>query len=352
MEKDISKVHTHEELDQLLDNSKLFITDTFAEPPEVIKVGDSVIATLGNFSASTGKAKSKKTFNISALVASALSKTPILMYKTSLPASKNKILYIDTEQSACHCLKVMKRIFRLAGLPMTKHPDNLEFLMLRMYPPEKRLAMIEREIYKADDIGLVIIDGIRDLAYDINSPSEATTLISRLMKWTDERKIHIHTVLHQNKTDDNSRGHLGTELNNKAETVLQVVKDNDNKELSVVSAVHIRDIEFEPFAFTINADALPELVDDYESNSPASPKKFFSYTELSADEHRKALDIAFKDEKEQGYAELMESLQRGYAAIGYNYGTNKIKQLKVFLSNKQMVYQRAKRYSYNPDFYY
>ena len=31
------------------------------------------------------------------------------------------------------------------------------------------------------DVGLLIIDGIRDLMYDINSPSESTDLINLLM---------------------------------------------------------------------------------------------------------------------------------------------------------------------------
>lgn len=70
----------------------------------------------------------------------------------------------------------------------------------------------------------MIIDGIRDFVYDINSPSEATKIITMLMQWTDERQIHIHAILHQNKGDENTRGHIGTELNNKAETVLLVEK--------------------------------------------------------------------------------------------------------------------------------
>jgi hypothetical protein len=36
-----------------------------------------------------------------------------------------------------------------------------------------------------------------------------------------QKVIHIHTILHQNKADENARGHIGTELNNKAETVLE-----------------------------------------------------------------------------------------------------------------------------------
>lgn len=98
----------------------------------------------------------------------------------------------------------------------------MQFLALRKHTPEERLAIVECAIYHTDRLGLVIIDGIRDLVYDINSPVEATTVISKLMQWTDERQLHLHTVLHQNKSDDNARGHIGTELNNKAETVIQI----------------------------------------------------------------------------------------------------------------------------------
>lgn len=61
------------------------------------------IGTLGKFSASTGKAKSKKTFNLSAIVAAALCDRPVLCYTASLPENKRNILYVDTEQSAYHC---------------------------------------------------------------------------------------------------------------------------------------------------------------------------------------------------------------------------------------------------------
>ena len=36
------------------------------------------------------------------------------------------------------------------------------------------------------------------------------------MQWKDDRQIHIHTVLHQNKNDEHARGPIGTELNTKA----------------------------------------------------------------------------------------------------------------------------------------
>ena len=52
----------------------------------------------------------------------------VLRYVAELPEDKLKILYVDTEQSPYHCLKVRKRILRMAGLPDDRDNENLEFL--------------------------------------------------------------------------------------------------------------------------------------------------------------------------------------------------------------------------------
>lgn len=54
-------------LSNILSASQIRATDTYETPPQIIWIDNSTIATLGNFSASTGKAKSKKTFNVSAV---------------------------------------------------------------------------------------------------------------------------------------------------------------------------------------------------------------------------------------------------------------------------------------------
>ena len=336
---------------ELWQDARLQVTDEFAAPPVMLRVGDSIVGTLGNFTASTGKAKSKKTFNVCAIVASALCNDKVLHYAASLPDNKRKILYADTEQSKFHCQRVQKRILRLAGLPTGKQPETLEFLSLRKFSPKIRLGIIEEAISHIENLGLVVIDGIRDLAYDINSPSEATDLITKLMQWSDERQIHIHTVLHLNKGDDNTRGHLGTELNNKAETVLQITKDDFDKDISSVAAMYIRDIDFEPFAFRINENGLPELENDYQPKQSAS-QKGFDYKEVSEAKHREALENLFSEAEQVSYSSLIGSLQKSYTAVGYSFGTNKAKLLKIFLENKRMIIKDGKAYRFNPDFHY
>ena len=120
--------------------SLIHVTDEFTLPPVVLQAGEAIIGTLGNFSVSTGKAKAKKTFNVSAIVAAALIYGKVLEYQASFPESKRTILYFDTEQSPYHCQLVMQRILRLAKLPIDKEPQNLKFSHLRAIadPNERR----------------------------------------------------------------------------------------------------------------------------------------------------------------------------------------------------------------------
>lgn len=337
--------------------SRLSVTKTYEMSPEIIKANNSVIGTLGNFSASIGKAKSKKTFNVSAIVAAALMNGSVLRYTASLPDDKRRVLYVDTEQSPYHCQKVIRRILRMCGLPEDKDHENLEFLALRKYSPEERIEITRQAIYNLPDVGLVIIDGIRDFVYDINSPSESTKIITLLMQWTDERQIHIHAILHQNKGDENARGHIGTELNNKAETVLLVEKDSQNHDTSCVKSVHIRAMDFEPFAFRINSEALPELMDGYvignREGGKSKRQKFDPYADISEQHHRIALETVFSKQPTYGYNELTEALKEAYALVGIRLSNNKASDLISMLKCKRMIVQDSSRkYSYNPDFVY
>lgn len=354
--KDYSQLVTSDSLASMMEEATISVSNSYTQSPEVLKIGDSVIGTLGNFSASIGKAKSKKTFNVSAIVASALSEGRVLHYRSEFPSDKRCILYIDTEQGRHHCQKVLNRILRLANLPADIDPENLKLLALRKYSPEERLAIVEYALDTIPNIGLVIIDSIRDFVYDINSPSEATRIISKLMQWTDDRQIHIHTIFHQNKNDEHARGHIGTELNNKAEAIMQIEVDKEDKSISIVEAVHIRDKEFEPFAFRINEQALPELVESYspKEKKVGRPKKdpFDPFRDIPESVHRNALELTFANGDISGYDQVREALQAGYANAGYKLSYNKSVDVLKFLTNKRMVVKEKNSYHFMSDYHY
>lgn len=336
-------------LSSILLSSLIRTTDTYLMPPQIIWIDNSAIATLGNFSASTGKAKSKKTFNVSAIVAAALKSGKVLNYRACLPEGKQRILYVDTEQSRFHCHNVLERILRLANLPTTCDSENLDFICLREYSPAVRLQVIDFALRQHDDYGLVIIDGVRDLMLDINNAAESVAVINKMMEWSSRYNLHIHCVLHLNKGDNNVRGHIGTEMGNKAETVLVVSKSSTMPQISEVRALHIREKEFQPFAFKVNDDSLPELTEDYElSEVDSKPKRRMSFRDLTEEQHRAALSIAFDDKPIRGFENVISAMIKAYDSIGFKRGRSvTIKMLQYLTNELRLVSKMDKLFYYD-----
>lgn len=287
------------------------------EPPAVISIVDDSgreipSMTRGSFSLMIGKAKSKKTFLCVLTIASYLG------YKNDRikghPKDRPRVLWFDTEMSPYHINLMLKRVCRILREP---DPVNLDTYTLRTCTTDERLKLIEYTIKSNPTASLVVIDGIRDLVYDINSPEEATATATRLMKWSAENDIHIINVLHQNKGDNNARGHLGTELVNKAESVLSVEVSEDPA-TSVVTAEYTRDIEFKPFSFTVNDDSLPEFCQMPERKEQIT---FNNPKLIPDDNHLQVLDQIYKRLKELPNATDLKDMVM--SAFNYSFGEKK-----------------------------
>lgn len=332
----------------ILKDSLIKATDTYKTPPQIIWIDNSTIATLGNFSASTGKAKAKKTFNVSAIVAASLVGGKVLNYRAHLPEGKRRILYVDTEQSRYHCHNVLERILRLAGLPTTADNENLDFICLREYTPSVRMEVIDYALRQNKGYGLVIIDGIRDLLLDINNASESVEVINKMMEWSSKYDLHIHCVLHLNKGDNNVRGHIGTEMNNKAETVLVISKNTANPDISEVEALHIREKEFKPFAFTVSEDGLPEVVNAYQPNGSGEKSPRMRFADITMEQHREALSSAFNEKPIKGFENVVRALMPAYENVGYKRGRSVIVRLLQYLiDDRKLIEKRDKLFFYD-----
>ena len=215
----------------------------------IIEHNGMMIATLGNLSAVVGAAKSKKTFLCTALVGGLLSERGDFGITPRLA----KVLWVDTEQSNLHARKVIERIHRLAGWSEQSNNGMLHSLTLREVEPKLRadLLYMAIELYKP---ALVVIDGISDLMYNTNDIEESERIVGQLMALSSDYNCHILCVLHTNPNSDKARGHIGSTLQRKAETVIFVHKVG---ECSVVEPQFCRNEEFEPFAFIIDEEGLP-----------------------------------------------------------------------------------------------
>ena len=299
--------------------------------------GQEILGTLGNFSLIIGKAKVKKSFFISIAISTSLSNDLMLeRFSNGLPNDKNEILYFDTEQSKYHVQKAVKRICELTNQPSLK---NLQTFYLRSLKPSERLQFIETEIYSNEKIGFVVIDGIKDLVTSINDEEQATMVVSKLMKWSEERNLHIVTVLHQNKSDTNARGHIGTELINKAETVLEVAKSEIDDSISVVTPMQCRNKEPEVFAFEINEFGLPIISENFELRTETKKNKF-DVTELEDYKKYQLLTEVFSNGESFSYTDLYRQLKFAYKSqLNKVIGDNRAKDLITDCKNRGWLIQ-------------
>ena len=322
-------------------------------PPEIaweIKDDSSeefnILGTHGNFSLVKGKAKSKKSFFINMAVSAAVGEG-VLQNKLRGPLKENcnQVLYFDTEQSKYHVQMAVKRICRQIDVDI---PNNLSTYGLRKSSPSERLKLVEHAIENTPKLGFVVIDGIRDLITSINDEVESTNMASKLLEWTERYNIHIVVILHENPGSDKARGHIGTELTNKAETVITVQIDKYDDDVSIVSAGFCRNKSFKPFAFKITDDGLPKIIEDYDIEMKAK-KKGFDVLNLSSEDKFQVLEKVFKNGNWFQHSELVNQI-RIVLDKSFNgrkgKGENKIKQLITESKNEGWLIQNGNRQPY------
>ena len=254
-----------------LDTLFLDITSDQDEERPILKQDDVTVFSRDAMSLITGKAKSRKTFFLSAIVASLAKKNEILTLKRCFPV---KTLWIDTEQSIFHFHKSVARAYEMANISIMQNCEDIIPLSFSILSTEQRVEKLKEAVeeYRPD---VIIIDGIRDFVLDINDVKESSRLKDLLMWIHHQYDCHICCVLHQNKGDSNARGHLGSELTNKSETVFSL----------------------DQFAFEIDEEtSLPKLCKN--STKMTRDKKLIP-----------ALEELFDEGKTYRYSELLPVLQ-------------------------------------------
>jgi hypothetical protein len=340
------------ELSKKLESCRIDILEIIP-PPEIaweIKDDDSgefnILGTHGNFSMVKGKAKSKKSFFINMAIAAAVGKGLLQnKLRSLLKDGFNQVLYFDTEQSKYHVQRAVKRICTQIDVDI---PNNLNTYGLRKSSPSERLKLAEYAIENTPSLGFVVIDGIRDLITSINDEAEASNIASKLLKWTEEYNIHIVVVLHENPGSDKARGHIGTELMNKAETVIALQVDKYDESVSSVSAGFCRNKAFKPFAFTITDDGLPKILEDYDIEMKSN-KKGFDVLTLNQNDKFILLQKVFENGEGFQHSELVTQIK---IVLDNRYkgtrgkGQSKIKQLITESKDNGWLIQDGNRQPY------
>jgi hypothetical protein len=220
------------QLDAALDECEFDYNNPPQPPEPILQLGDYIIGTPGNIVNIQGQAKSAKSAVVCATIAATLAnqrrQVDTLGITAGSPAGR-AVVHFDTEQSAHAHDALIRRAysraqqdekvpwlhsFRLAGREATMCWDIL-------------VSKILAAAAAHGGIKLVIIDGIADFCNDPNNPEESIGLVRKLHNLAMDYECVIITVLHENpgSAAGKTRGHLGSQLERKAETSLRLKKD-------------------------------------------------------------------------------------------------------------------------------
>lgn len=186
-----------------------------------LTVGNSVLATSGNFICFAGLPKTGKSTFISAIIASWAGSREIFTFRSHLHG--RRLAIFDTEQTAYDFNRTVKRIKKLA-----KTPDifsNIDAYLMREHGANAILSMINAYLKEnAGTTGMIIIDGILDCLNSFNDEAESKKLIRILKRWASVYDCCIVTVLHTSKQSGNTLGHYGSMSDRYAQSTLTIEK--------------------------------------------------------------------------------------------------------------------------------
>ena len=219
---------------------------------------------MGNISYVTAPPKSKKSFFISLLASVYLSDNNNFGGNIKGHRGNKCLIHFDTEQGHFHAARCFRRATDMANL---KDNGCYQTYALRTLTYKQRLEFIEWTLKEnkenGKEAGLVFIDGAADLVADANDLPSCNEMVAKLMQLSTRYNTHIMVVMHQNYGSSKlGTGHLGSFLEKKAETVIELELNTTNKDWVTVICRRSRGYSFETFSFSINEFGLPFVVGD------------------------------------------------------------------------------------------
>jgi hypothetical protein len=311
----------------LLQYDFLRITDKTAipYPIPIIKISGEIISTPEAITAISGQPKSGKSAFMSILIAGSIAPDGIdgLDQVEVLPNNEGKaVIHFETEQAPWKQQSNQRTILNRASL--TSCPDFFLSYNVRKLEIEALQPTVTGICQAASDqfkgIHSIYIDGIADFIKDPNNPEASFDIVKYLESIAQTYFCPIIVVVHTNPGSEKERGHLGSQVQRKAEGVLSVKKEGNISYL-------------DPKLLRHAGDDIPKIQFRYDYE-----KKYHVQCELENPKDRKAIE---KVTKLKELSEQIFSGQRSYkwgeaidavmklTALGRNTAINLFKEMKA-----------------------
>lgn len=185
-------------------------------------------------------------------VCAALLKTPesnrdLLDFKRNI-LTRYAVCYVDTERNLSDQLPYsLQQIQLKAGYTIEDHPYGFDYISLLEFAREERFEMLNMYLdYIRQKFPMhlfIILDVITDCVFNFNDTKDSMKLIDMMNQTINRFDVTFLCLIHENPGNtDKARGHLGTEILNKASTVIQIgfEKDSENHNTNLIKVNYLK----------------------------------------------------------------------------------------------------------------
>lgn len=218
----------------LLAPRRIRLCDAPEEPRAILTLAGNIISTSGNLTVVSGLPKSGKSGVIAALQAALIAADTDADSDTfgfiAEPSSGKAVVMLDTEQSPYDAWCLSRRAAERAGVE--ELPENYRAYHLNDIATHERRKMLALEMEAAQracsGVHAVIVDGVADLIGGVLDEALSIEFVDELTRLAVRYDCPLILVLHENPGSDigKTRGHLGSQLERKAESNLRIQKDS------------------------------------------------------------------------------------------------------------------------------
>ena len=221
----------------------------FSEP--VLKQGENAVIfphTINVIQGQAGVHKSRLAENIcAAFLKLNGNQNELLGFNRLNFSATHTVVYVDTERNLSEQLPyALQSIQMKAGYNRADHPSNFEYISLLQITRSERFKALNEyleHIKKSTSNPLfIVLDVSTDCIEDFNKTDKSMELIDLMNMAINEHNVIFLCLIHENPKSDKARGHFGTELMNKASTVMQVgfEKDASQKDTDIIRVKYLK----------------------------------------------------------------------------------------------------------------
>lgn len=144
------------------------------------------------------------------------------------------VIHFDTERNIKDQLPyAIQKIEQNAGGDIKESFENYLYFSLIDIDRSRRLDVINKYLsnFLINNFGshnIIVIDVLSDLVLNFNDPGESLLFIDMLNQMINSFDVTFILVIHENPGTDKSRGHLGTEIQNKASMLFRIAPVNND----------------------------------------------------------------------------------------------------------------------------